>query len=64
MVIADGIVSAVHEISLNIPLVVRLEGANVELGKKIFAESGLPIITAENMSDAATKIVNAVKEAV
>ncbi|MCK5295357.1 MAG: ADP-forming succinate--CoA ligase subunit beta [Alphaproteobacteria bacterium] len=62
--IADGIVSAAHEISLNIPLVVRLDGVNVELGKKILAESGLHIITAENMSDAAEKIVKAVKEAV
>ena len=62
-VIADGVVAAAREVSLHVPLVVRLEGTNVELGKKILAESGLPIITADDLGDAAEKIVNAVKEA-
>jgi len=62
-VIADGVVSAAKEVSLSVPLVVRLEGTNVELGKKIMADSGLPIISADDMGDAATKVVNAVKEA-
>jgi succinyl-CoA synthetase beta subunit len=62
-VIAEGVVSAAREISLNVPLVVRLEGTNVELGKKIMADSGLPIITADNLADAAQKVVKAVKEA-
>lgn len=62
-VIAEGVVAAAREISLNVPLVVRLEGTNVELGKKIMAESGLPIITADNLADAAEKVVKAVKEA-
>ena len=56
-VIADGVVAAAQEVRLNVPLVVRLEGTNVELGKKILAESGLPIIQAENMADAAEKAV-------
>jgi succinyl-CoA synthetase beta subunit len=62
-VIAEGIVAAAREVSLNVPLVVRLEGTNVELGKKILAQSGLPIISGENLADAAEKIVKAVKEA-
>ena len=62
-VIAEGVVSAAREISLNVPLVVRLEGTNVEMGKKIMSESGLPIITADNLADAAEKVVKAVKEA-
>ena len=62
-VIAEGVVSAAREISLNVPLVVRLEGTNVELGKKIMADSGLPIISADNLADAAQKVVKAVKEA-
>jgi len=62
-VIAEGVVAAAREISLNVPLVVRLEGTNVELGKKIMAGSGLPIITADNLADAAEKVVKAVKEA-
>src|SRR5689334_12438738 len=56
-VIADGIVAAAREVRLNVPLVVRLEGTNVELGKKILTESGLPIIQAENMAEAAQKAV-------
>jgi succinyl-CoA synthetase beta subunit len=56
-------VAAAREISLGVPLVVRLEGTNVELGKKILKESGLPILSADNLSDAAEKIVKAVEEA-
>jgi len=62
-VIAEGVVAAAKEISLGVPLVVRLEGTNVELGKKILRESGLPILSADNLADAAEKIVKAVKEA-
>ena len=62
-VIAEGVVAAAREVSINVPLVVRLEGTNVELGKKLMAESGLPIITADNLADAAEKVVKAVKGA-
>ncbi len=62
-VIAEGIVAAAREVSLHVPLVVRLEGTNVDLGKKILAESGLPIVSADDLGDAAEKIVHAVKEA-
>ena len=62
-VIAEGVVSAAREVSLNVPLVVRLEGTNVELGKKILADSGLPIVSADDLGDAAQKIVKEVKEA-
>jgi len=62
-VIAEGVIAAAREVSLNVPLVVRLEGTNVELGKKIMAQSGLPIIAADNLADAAEKVVKAVKEA-
>jgi succinyl-CoA synthetase beta subunit len=62
-VIAEGVVAAAREVSLNVPLVVRLEGTNVALGKEILAQSGLPIISADNLADAAEKIVHAVKEA-
>ena len=62
-VIAEGVVAAAKEVALNVPLVVRLEGTNVELGKKILAESGLPIIAADDLGDAAEKVVKAVKEA-
>ena len=62
-VIADGVVAAAREVSLNVPLVVRLEGTNVDLGKEIMAKSGLPIISADNLADAAEKVVKAVKEA-
>jgi succinyl-CoA synthetase beta subunit len=61
-VIAEGVVAAAKEVSLHVPLVVRLEGTNVELGKKILAQSGLPILSADNLADAAEKIVKAVKE--
>jgi succinyl-CoA synthetase beta subunit len=62
-VIAEGIVAAAREVSLQVPLVVRLEGTNVRLGKKILAESGLPILSADNLADAAEKVVKAVREA-
>ena len=62
-VIAEGVVAAAREVSLNVPLVVRLEGTNVDLGKDILAKSGLPIVSADNLADAAGKIVRAVKEA-
>jgi succinyl-CoA synthetase beta subunit len=62
-VIAEGVVAAAREVSLDVPLVVRLEGTNVELGKKILADSGLPIVSGEDLADAAEKIVKAVKEA-
>jgi len=62
-VIAEGVVAAAREVSLHVPLVVRLEGTNVDLGKKILAESGLPILSADNLADAAEKVVKAVKEA-
>ena len=61
--IAEGIVVASKNLSLQVPLVVRLEGTNVELGKKILAESGLAIIPADNLADAAQKVVAAVKGA-
>src|SRR5579883_709003 len=62
-VIAEGVVAAAREVSLHVPLVVRLEGTNVSLGKKILAESGLPIVSADNLADAAEKVVTAVREA-
>jgi len=62
-VIAEGVVAAAKEVGLHVPLVVRLEGTNVELGKKILGDSGLPIVSADNLGDAAAKIVTAVKEA-
>jgi succinyl-CoA synthetase beta subunit len=62
-VIAEGIVSAAREVNLHVPLVVRLEGTNVELGRKILSQSGLPLIAAENFEDAARKVVAALKEA-
>ena len=61
--IAEGIVEASKTLHLSVPLVVRLEGTNVELGKKILAESGLAIIPADNLADAARKVVAAVNEA-
>ena len=62
-VIAEGVVAAAREVSLNVPLVVRLEGTNVDLGKEILAGSGLPIVSADDLGDAAEKIVVAVREA-
>ena len=60
-IIAEGIIAAVKEVGLQVPLVVRLEGTNVELGKQIIAGSGLNVIAADDLSDAAEKIVKAVK---
>ena len=60
-VIAEGVIAAVKETNLSVPLVVRLEGTNVDLGKKIIAESGLNVISADDLDDAAQKIVNAVR---
>ena len=60
-VIATGIIEAAKQIGVAVPLVVRLEGTNVEKGKKMLAESGLNIIAADGMADAAEKIVKAVK---
>jgi succinyl-CoA synthetase beta subunit len=62
-VIAEGVIAAVKEVGLKVPLVVRLEGTNVELGKKIIRESGLNVIPADDLNDAAKKVVKAVKEA-
>jgi succinyl-CoA synthetase beta subunit len=60
-VIAEGVVTAAKQVGLKVPLVVRLEGTNVDLGKKILAESGLPIISGNDMGDAAKKVVAAAK---
>src|ERR1041385_4777911 len=62
-VIAEGVVAAAKQVGLKVPLVVRLEGTNVDLGKKILADSGLPIISASNMADAAQKVVAAAQGA-
>ena len=60
-VIAEGVVAAVKEVGLHVPLVVRLEGTNVELGKEIIQKSGLNVISADDLDDAAQKIVKAVR---
>ena len=62
-VIAEGIVEAAREVSLDVPLVVRLAGTNVELGKQLLTDSGLPIVSAGDLDDAAEKVVVAVREA-
>ena len=62
-VIAEGIVAAAREVQLDVPLVVRLEGTNVGRGKQILADSGLPIVSADDLGDAARKVVQAVSEA-
>jgi succinyl-CoA synthetase beta subunit len=62
-IIADGVVSAARELGVKVPLVVRLEGTNVDLGKKIMAESGLKIVSADNLADAAKKITDEVRKA-
>jgi succinyl-CoA synthetase beta subunit len=62
-IIAEGIIAAAKEVKLSVPLVVRLEGTNVEKGKQILAGSGLPIIAADNLADAAEKVVAATKKA-
>ncbi len=60
-IIAEGVIAAVKEVGIKVPLVVRLQGTNVELGRKILSESGLNIITAEKMDEAGEKVVKAVK---
>ncbi|HVY12237.1 MAG TPA: ADP-forming succinate--CoA ligase subunit beta, partial [Alphaproteobacteria bacterium] len=60
-IIAEGIIAAAKEVKLSVPLVVRLEGTNVDLGKKMLAESGLPIVSGNNLADAAEKVVRALK---
>jgi succinyl-CoA synthetase beta subunit len=62
-VIANGIIAASKEIGLTVPVVVRLEGTNVELGKKILSESGLGVIPADDMADGARKIIAAINRA-
>ena len=62
-IIAEGIIAAAKEVNLSVPLVVRLEGTNVELGKDILAKSGLPIVSANDLGDAAAKIVAEVRKA-
>jgi succinyl-CoA synthetase beta subunit len=62
-VIAEGVVAAAREVKLQDPLVVRLAGTNVDLGNKILAESGLAITSADDLGDAAAKVVAAVREA-
>ena len=62
-VIAEGVVAAAREVSLDVPLVVRLAGTNVELGKKILEDSGLPIVSADDLADAAEKVVKVTQEA-
>jgi succinyl-CoA synthetase beta subunit len=62
-VIATGVVEASRAVGLKVPLVVRMKGTNEDLGKKILAESGLPIIAADNMADAAQKVVAAARGA-
>ena len=62
-IIADGIIAAAKEVKLSVPLVVRLEGTNVDKGKEILGHSGLPIISADNLADAAKKVVEATQKA-
>ena len=57
--IASGVIAAVKQVGLKVPLVVRLEGTNVELGKKLLAESGLAVTSADDMADGAQKVVKA-----
>ena len=61
-VVAEGVVAAVREVGLSVPLVVRLEGTNVELGKKVIAQSGLNVVAADDLDDAAQKIVRATRK--
>src|SRR5437867_514418 len=63
-VLAQGVVEAARELKVNVPLVVRMQGTNVDIGKKILADSGLPIISAETMAEAAEKIVGAIKNVI
>ena len=61
-IIAEGVVAAAREMAIKVPLIVRLEGTNVELGKEILAKSGLKIVPADNLADAAKKITDEVKK--
>jgi succinyl-CoA synthetase beta subunit len=61
--IATGVITACKAVNLQVPLVVRMKGTNEELGKKMLADSGLPIISADTMAEAAQKVVAAVKKA-
>jgi succinyl-CoA synthetase beta subunit len=61
-VIAEGIIAAAKEVDIHVPLVVRLEGTNVKKGREILDQSGLAIISAKDLNDAAEKVVKAVKE--
>jgi succinyl-CoA synthetase beta subunit len=61
-VLAQGVVEAARELNIAVPLVVRMQGTNVEIGRKILADSGMAIISAETMADAAEKIVKAVQQ--
>jgi succinyl-CoA synthetase beta subunit len=60
--IATGVVAAAREVNLKVPLVVRMKGTNEDLGKQILEDSGLPIISADNMADAAKKVVAAIRK--
>jgi succinyl-CoA synthetase beta subunit len=60
-IIAEGVIAAAKELELKVPLVVRLEGTNVQIGKKILNESDLAIIAADDLKDAAAKVVEAAK---
>jgi succinyl-CoA synthetase beta subunit len=62
-IVAEGVVAAAREVDLSVPLVVRLEGTNVETGKSILSESGLPILSADGLEDAARQVVGAVRGA-
>ena len=62
-IIAEGVIAAAREMDIKVPLVVRLEGTNVDLGKKILKESGLKIIPADDLADAAKKITDELKNA-
>ena len=59
---AEGIIEAAKNVKITVPLVIRLEGTNVEIGKKLLDESGLDLVSADSLADAAEKIVNLVKE--
>jgi succinyl-CoA synthetase beta subunit len=61
-IIAEGIIAAANEVKLTVPMVVRLQGTNHELGKKILAESGLAVIAADDLDDAAQKVVDAAQK--
>ena len=61
--IAEGVIAAAREVKLSVPLVVRMKGTNEELGRRILAQSGLPVISAGDMADAAQKVVAATRKA-